>query len=56
MAHIFPASAEYVASSRYTAEKYRQDYEESIRDSAGFWKRIAERLDDIATALRKPDP
>jgi acetyl-CoA synthetase len=45
MAHLFPVQPEFAAKARYTAERYRADYAESVNDPNGFWKRIAGRLD-----------
>jgi acetyl-CoA synthetase len=45
MAHLFPVVPEFAAKARYTAERYRADYAESISDPNGFWKRISGRLD-----------
>ncbi len=45
MAHLFPVQPDFAAKARYTAERYRADYAESVNDPNGFWKRIAGRLD-----------
>ncbi|MFO1493828.1 MAG: acetate--CoA ligase [Lysobacterales bacterium] len=45
MANVYPVPAEFAAKARYTADSYRTQYDESVRDPEGFWKRVAERLD-----------
>ncbi|MFC4670112.1 acetate--CoA ligase [Seohaeicola nanhaiensis] len=46
-AGVFPPSAETVAQAHVNAEKYAEMYEASVRDSTGFWREQAKRIDWI---------
>ena len=45
MTHVYPVPAEFAARSRYTAAQYAAEYAESVRDPAGYWGRIGQRID-----------
>lgn len=44
---VFPIKPEWATSALVTAESYKKDYDESVRDPDAFWARIAQRLDWI---------
>jgi acetyl-CoA synthetase len=45
MSQLHPVSDEFAAAARLRAADYAALYAESIRDPAGFWARIGQRLD-----------
>ncbi|TWI13354.1 acetyl-CoA synthetase [Lysobacter ruishenii] len=44
-ANLYPVKPEFAAKSRYTRERYEQDYAESVAQPEAFWGRIGQRLD-----------
>jgi acetyl-CoA synthetase len=45
MTHIYPVPTGYADDSTVTAADYQRMYAESVADSAGFWRGVAERID-----------
>lgn len=47
MSKLHPVSADFAATTLIDKIAYQRDYEESVRDPEGFWRRIGQRLDWI---------
>ena len=45
MSKLHPVPPEFAAKARIRADDYARLYAESVRDSAGFWRKVAQRLD-----------
>ena len=45
MTKLYEVPAEFAARARYRREDYQRLYEESVRDPAGFWGRMGQRID-----------
>jgi acetyl-CoA synthetase len=55
MGAIHSVPPEFAGAPRVTREQYRRLYAESVRDPAGFWKEVAQRLDWIKPPTRIKD-
>jgi len=55
MSKLYPVNPQFAAHARISAEDYARQYEESVKDPEGFWKRIGQRLDWITPPSKIKD-
>ena len=55
MSKVYPVPPAFAAAARVRADDYERLYAESVRDPAGFWRRIAQRLDWVKPPTRIKD-